>query len=98
MRRPQKTEQVADKCLLAGGRIDAGVGPGPSVDDGVSAVDHAALVRDAEGPQSIEVVTEPGIVGFFRQRAHSWPDVVRYWKKIQNRQIRCWPGKNRGQK
>lgn len=41
------------KLIPAGGGVDAGIGSGPSVDDGITAVHYAALICDAEGPQPI---------------------------------------------
>lgn len=42
--------------LLASRRIDAGVGSGPPVDNGIPAVDYAALVGYAECSKSIKIV------------------------------------------
>lgn len=55
-----------DYGLLASGRIDACVGSGPPVNNRIPTVDDTAFVRNAERPESIQVIANPGIVGLFR--------------------------------
>lgn len=71
----------------AGGGVDAGVRPGPPVDDGVAAVDDAALVRDAERPQTVKVVAQPRVVRLLGQGAHPRTDVVRHWRKEKEKLV-----------
>lgn len=62
---------------LASCRIDAGITSGPSVDDTVAAIYHAAFIGNTERSEPVEFVSGPRIVRFFRETADTRPYVVR---------------------
>lgn len=74
------------ESLPAGGGIDTGVAPRAPRYNRVPAIDHVSLA-DAERPQSVQVVTLPGIVRPLRQRTDPWSYVVRHcWNVILERE------------